>query len=94
MIDAKRALEGGLVDRVVEHQYLEQETRKIAMKLAEKPPLAIAAAKYAINFGLNTDIWTGLAYEASLFGILFSTKDVIEGVSAFLEKRRPNFKGE
>ncbi len=94
MIDAKEALRLGLVDKVVPPEQLEQEARALALKLAEKPPLALLAAKYAINFGAEAPLWVGLAYEASLFGLLFSTDDVVEGVSAFLEKRKPKFKGQ
>ena len=94
MISASEALKIGLVNYVVPPEKLEEEARRIALKLAEKPPIALMTAKYAINYGLETNIWSGLAYESSLFGLLFSTEDVIEGVSAFLEKRKPKFKGK
>jgi enoyl-CoA hydratase/3-hydroxyacyl-CoA dehydrogenase len=94
MIPASEALKIGLVDAVVPPEKLEDEARRLALKIAEKPPLALMAAKYAVNFGLESNIWTGLAYESSLFGLLFSTDDVVEGVSAFLEKRKPKFKGK
>ncbi len=94
MISASEALKIGLVDNVVPPEKLEEETRRLALKIAEKPPLALMAAKYSINFGLESNIWAGLAYESSLFGLLFSTDDVVEGVSAFLEKRKPKFKGK
>ena len=93
MIPAREAAEMGLVDRVVPPERLEREVRQLALKLAEKPPLALMAAKYAIQMGLETNIWTGMALESSLFGLLFSTDDVVEGVTAFLEKRKPKFKG-
>ena len=93
MIPARDAEKMGIVNRVVPPEMLEQEARSLALKLAEKPPLALAAAKYAIDYGLESNIWAGLHLEATLFGILFSTEDVIEGVTAFLEKRKPKFKG-
>ena len=94
MIPASEALKIGLVDRVVPPEKLEEETRKFALKLAEKPPLALLAAKYSIQLGMETDLWHGETLEASMFGLTFSTEDVIEGVSAFLEKRKPKFKGK
>lgn len=93
MIPAREAEKLGLVEKVVPPERLEQEARSLALKLAEKPPLALMAAKYAVEYGLETNIWAGLALEAHLFGILFATEDVMEGVSAFLEKRKPKFKG-
>ena len=93
MIPADEAHRIGLVDKVVAPEQLEREARTLALKLAEKPPLALVAAKYAIQMGLETNIWTGMQLESSLFGLLFSTEDVVEGVTAFLEKRKPKFKG-
>ncbi|MCE4598684.1 MAG: 3-hydroxyacyl-CoA dehydrogenase/enoyl-CoA hydratase family protein [Desulfurococcales archaeon] len=94
MIPAKEAYRIGLVDKVVPPERLDQEARALALKISEKPPLALMAAKYAINLGMETNIWTGLNLEASLFSLLFSTEDVIEGVTAFFEKRKPRFKGK
>ena len=94
MIPADEALKIGLVDRVYPPEKLEDEVRKFALKLAEKPPLALLAAKYAIQFGIEGDIWRGEAVESALFGLTFSTEDFIEGVTAFMEKRKPKFKGK
>ena len=93
VIPAAEAEKIGLVDKVVPPEKLEEEARWLALKLAEKPPLALMAAKYAVQLGREAPIWVGMALESSLFGLLFSTEDVIEGVTAFLEKRRPKFKG-
>ncbi|MDP8002909.1 MAG: 3-hydroxyacyl-CoA dehydrogenase [Caldisphaera sp.] len=93
-ITAKDALSIKLVDKVVPPERLEQETRDLALKIAERPPLALMAAKLSIEQGLESNIWAGLNLEANLFGLLFSTEDVAEGVSAFLEKRKASFKGK
>jgi enoyl-CoA hydratase/3-hydroxyacyl-CoA dehydrogenase len=94
MIPASEAYKIGLVDRVYPPEKLEEETRKFALKLSEKPPLALLAAKYSIQLGMETDIWHGESIEAPFFGLTFSTEDIIEGVTAFMEKRKPKFKGK
>ncbi len=83
----------GMFKEEDEKLFLNIKPSELALKLAEKPPLALVAAKYAIQMGLETNIWTGMQLESSLFGLLFSTEDVVEGVTAFLEKRKPKFKG-
>ena len=93
MIPADEAYKIGMVDKVVPPEKLEDEARSLALKLAEKPRIALIASKYAINYGLETDIWHGLALESQLFGLIFSTEDAKEGINAFLEKRKPKFKG-
>lgn len=93
-ISAKDAYSLKLVDKVVPPERLEQEARDLALKIAERPPLALMAAKLAIEQGLESNIWAGLNLEANLFGLLFSTEDVVEGVTAFLEKKKPSFKGK
>ncbi|MFN4046383.1 MAG: enoyl-CoA hydratase/isomerase family protein, partial [Acidilobaceae archaeon] len=92
-IPATEAYKMGIVNRVVKTGTLDEEARSLAMKLAEKPPLALMMAKYAIDMGYEASLASGLTLEASLFSLLFTTEDVIEGVTAFLEKRRPKFKG-
>jgi Enoyl-CoA hydratase/carnithine racemase len=93
-ISATKALEYGIVNRVVPKHALEYEVRRWVKDLASKPPLALMLAKYAINYGIEAPIWSSLNGEASLFGVAISTKDAIEGVRAFLEKRKPKFTGE
>jgi 3-hydroxyacyl-CoA dehydrogenase len=92
-IPAVEAHKIGLLNKLVKPGALDEEARNLALKLAEKPPLALMAAKIAIDTGLEAGLWPGLSIESQLFGILFSTEDVIEGVTAFLEKRKPRFKG-
>ena len=70
------------------------EAKALATKLAAKPPLALSACKEAIDLGLEVDLERGLSIESLEFGILCSTEDYREGTSAFLEKRKPVFKGK
>jgi enoyl-CoA hydratase/3-hydroxyacyl-CoA dehydrogenase len=92
-VKARDALAVGLVDAVVPPESLMDEARKLALRLAEKPPLALMAAKYAIQVGMESNIWAGLSNEAWLFGLLTATQDFAEGVDAFLAKRKANFRG-
>ncbi|MDB5078684.1 MAG: hypothetical protein JWP00_608 [Chloroflexi bacterium] len=92
-VTAQEGLRIGLVDRVVPLALLNEEARKVAINLAKKAPLALAAAKAAINQGLEVDIDRGCDLEAAQFGLLFSTSDKVEGTKAFLEKRQANFTG-
>ena len=91
LIDAKTALEIGLVDKVVPPDQLMEETKKIAGTIASKPRTALALAKSAINRGLDMALQDGLSYEIECFAECFSTKDQKEGMRAFLEKRKPNY---
>ncbi len=95
MIDAETAEQWGLVADVVPPQLLEFEARLLAKKLAEKPPLAIAAAKRVVRAAAEASLAAGLAAEAGMFSALLASEDAKEGVRAFLEKRRAaRFKGE
>ncbi|MBU0492195.1 MAG: enoyl-CoA hydratase/isomerase family protein [Chloroflexi bacterium] len=94
MIDAAEAHRIGLVDFVVPAGELMEFTLKLAHKLAGKAPIALNLAKRAINEGLAGSLADGLLHEADLFGLVFATEDRVEGVSAFLSKRKPAFKGQ
>ncbi|NSW83120.1 MAG: enoyl-CoA hydratase/isomerase family protein [Syntrophothermus sp.] len=92
-IDADTALRLGLVAKVVPPDQLMNEAKKIAAKLAAKPPVALHVLKKAINYGMNVDLASGLAFEQKVFALLFSTHDQKEGMKAFMEKRKPVYKG-
>lgn len=93
MIDAGEALRIGLVEKVVPLAELMDEAKGLAKKLATKSPLTLAVAKESINLGLEVDLERGLRIESLEFGVLCMTEDSKEGCSAFLEKRKPVFKG-
>lgn len=90
-IDAEEAYRIGLVNKVTEKENLMEETYKIADKIKSNSRVAIKYAKEAINRGTETDIDTGIAYEANVFGLCFASVDQEEGMGAFIEKRHPKF---
>ncbi len=92
-INAERARELGIVNRVVAAADLMTETLKLAGQLANAAPLALRATLDCVNIGGECGIEEGLEYESAQFGLVFSTEDMREGTSAFLEKRKPAFKG-
>jgi enoyl-CoA hydratase len=94
MIDAPTALRFGLVNYVHPLEELEAKTMEFAAKLAEKAPIALQLSKEAVKFASRSNLDEGLRREVDLFALCFSTEDKTEGVSAFLEKRKPNFKGK
>lgn len=94
MFDAKKAYNIGLLYEVVPVAELEGKTMKLAKKLTFKPPLAIRALKELVQVSLDVDIFTGLMMEKEKFSNLFSTKDQVEGMTAFNEGRKATFIGE
>lgn len=92
-IPAQQAHEWGLVNRVVPAEMLLDEARGLAREIASKAPLTVRLAKEAILKSLDTSLETGLDHERRLFYLLFSTEDTREGVDAFLNKRKAEFKG-
>ena len=94
MIDAKTAEQMGLLNRVVPPDKLKSVVKETASELMTKPPVGIQLAKQLINSSIETDLTKGLVQEAQAFGVLASTEDFDEGVAAFIEKRKPKFKGK
>lgn len=92
-IDAREAMESGLVNRVCEPDALIPECMEMARAISENGPIAVQQAKYAINHGVETDLDTGLAIESNAYWLTIPTKDRLEGLFAFREKRKPVFKG-
>ena len=93
MISAQRAYEIGLVNRVVPQAVLMETARGIAGKILEKGPVAVSTAKSVMNRGIDLDLESACALEAKAFAIMFSTGDGVEGMTAFLEKRKAQFQG-
>ncbi len=94
MIDAPTALKLGLVNEVYAPGELESKSMETANKIAEKSPVALQMAKEAVKLASRSNLDEGLRREVDLFAICFSTEDKEEGVNAFLEKRKPVFKGK
>jgi len=93
-VKADEALRIGLVDEVVPAAQLLTRCRELAAVIAARGPLAIAAIKKSVNFGLSVDLVSGCAHESAHFGSIFASADQKEGCAAFLEKRKPNFTGK
>ena len=94
MIDAKTAERTGLLNKIVAIDQLNAAVQELATELISKPPIGLELAKQLIYNSTETDLRVGLTHEAEAFGILASTEDFKEGVTAFLEKRKPKFKGK
>jgi len=94
MIDANRAYEIGLINRVFSADQLLAETKKFAEKLAGMPGFALKMAKHAINFGYDLSFDNAFRLEVECCAQCFSTDDQKEGMKAFIEKRKPVFTGD
>ncbi len=94
IIDAGEAYRMGLVNKVVAPEELMNAAQVLAEKILSRAPVAVQLSKAAINEGLNMDLASGIAYEAEIFGLCFATEDQKEGMTAFVEKRKPNFSGK
>ena len=93
-IGAEEAREIGLVNRVVPQGEALGAARELAAEIAANGPLAVRHAKAATNRALDVDLVSGLEYEADQFALLFATEDAREGMGAFVERRKPEFRGQ
>ena len=93
MMDAAEAERSGLVSRVVAPEALLDEARAAAAKIASQSPLAVMMNKEMVNVALETTLTEGVRFERRLFHSLFAFDDQKEGMAAFVEKRKPDFKG-
>ncbi|MHA2306767.1 MAG: enoyl-CoA hydratase/isomerase family protein [Candidatus Hodarchaeales archaeon] len=91
-IDAQRAYEINLINKVYSPEEFETEVKKLATRLGNGPSFALNMAKEAINRGTQMSLLDGIRMELELFALCFSHEDVPEGVDAFLSKRKANFK--
>jgi len=94
MFDARAAEQLGIVNMVAPADKFRETVRQFAIELASKPPVALKVAKALINKGANISLDSALALEREGFGVVASSEDLKEGVSAFTEKRKPVFKGK
>lgn len=93
-VDAREALQIGLVNKICPPEALLDECMAMAAMICETGPIAIQQAKHAINHGLETDLHTGLAIESNAYWVTIPTEDRLEGLAAFQEKRKPVYKGK
>lgn len=93
-INSAEAWRIGLVNKVVPTDQLQTEARKLAKRFSNRGSIALRMAKSAINEGLRMDLEAGLQYERQCFSLLFATQDQKEGMTAFKEKRKPQFQGK
>jgi enoyl-CoA hydratase len=94
-IDARTALEVGIATKVVPHDSVLFESKRIALKILDQAPFAIRSVKRLVNFTMeNKSLKEGDQFEIDLYSKCFATEDKVEGMRAFLEKRKPVFKGK
>ncbi len=92
-VDAATAERIGLVNRVVPQDRLLEETKALARKVLEKSPVAVSLAKACLRAAQEMPLSQGLSYETAAFGVAGATQDKVEGMTAFIEKRKPTWKG-
>lgn len=93
-LSAKEAEQYGLVNKAVPADKLEESVMELANRLKEKSVMASKWIKYAVNWGMQMDLYKGVEIEKASSMAHFQTEDSVEGISAFMEKRKPNFPGK
>lgn len=93
-LSADEALSAGLVDRVFANDEFQQQVEEFARRLAKRAPLSLKFAKYALSLASQVPTDLGQYFEAGSFALLLSTQDATEGITSFLSKKEPEFKGE
>ncbi len=93
-VSADDAAQWGLLNRVYPDEAFDAEVEAFARTLADGPPIALKFAKRVVDEGLNAPMETALAMEHQAFGLLFSTEDMVEGTTAFMSEKNPDFKGK
>jgi enoyl-CoA hydratase len=94
MMSASEALHFGIINRMIAPELLMEETLSFAKKIAKQPPLSIRLIKEAVYKAVDYSIYEGMQFERKNFYLLFSSEDQKEGMRAFIEKRKPHFKGK
>jgi enoyl-CoA hydratase len=94
MYTAREMFDAGLISRVVDDEVFLEEAQALAREIASMPPIALQMAKDAILKAFDTTIEGGLEYERKAFYLLFASDDMKEGMNAFIEKRKPLWKGK
>jgi enoyl-CoA hydratase len=94
MITAQEAFQMGIVNKIFSQTSLMEETKKVALQIAANGAIGVRLAKMAVDTGFNMDLTEACTLESYAFGLGFATEDQKEGMTAFLEKRKPNFKGK
>jgi enoyl-CoA hydratase len=93
LLSAREALDAGLVSRVVAKEAWLDEAKRVARDIAEKGPVATRLAKEGVDRAFEAALSLGIEYERRLLYLAFASEDAKEGLQAFIEKRRPDFKG-
>jgi enoyl-CoA hydratase len=93
-MSAEEAHRLGIINRVVARELLMEETKRFAAKLAKQPPLSLRLIKESVLKAVDYSLYEGMQYERKNFSLLFASEDQKEGMKAFIEKRRPKYKGK